>query len=663
MIRRSVHSLAVLVGAVVVAASAPFANPLDAHRADGSPPPQEEGLTCERMPELMRAYLKQHVRFHYLSAEIKSRTASNYVERIDPSRSLLLRSDVDAVESQVQDVFRDLRDANCDRLLAIHRDMLARYRSMEDYVRSVVMRPDYAIDGTARIAIDPAKRGFPATAEDQQHLYRRLIDFQMANYVSAGTPLEEAKGHLVHRYELISRRVDEEKPSDLYADFLHSFATALDPHSWYLSPDYFEDFQIGMGLSLEGIGVALGSRDGYAVVEKVIPGGATDRAKALKPKDKIIAVAQDQGDFVDVIDMALRDVVRLIRGRRGTKVHLRVLRQEDATRQFTVTIVRDKIDLEESAASLHWQTREREGRKLKLAVIDLPAFYGDQAGERQSSEDVRHLLDQVNKEHADGLLIDLSRNGGGLLDSGIEIAGFFIRRGGVVAVKDTYANTKVLDDPDPGIVYSGPLVLLTSRMSASASEIVAGALKDYHRAIVVGDGQTFGKGTVQSVVRLPPDLGALKVTTALFFRPGGDSTQLDGVRSDIVLPSPFEVTDLGEKESPNALGNERIDPFRDPAANKASDGYREVDPAMIARLAKLSAARVEHDPEFAKLADQLAKARAHDGVVTVSEILDGHKDTEDADPEASDDAAQAEASPQLREAVDILADYVELSPS
>jgi carboxyl-terminal processing protease len=424
-----------------------------------------------------------------------------------------------------------------------------------------------------------------------------------------------------------------------------------------------------MGLSLEGIGVALGSRDGYAVVEKVIPGGATDRAKALLPKDKIIAVAQEQGQFVDVIDMALRDVVRLIRGKRGTKVHLRVLRQDATTSQFTVTIVRDKIDLEESAASLRWETREREGKALKLAVIDLPAFYGDQSRDRHSSSDVRRLLAQAKQEGADGVLIDLSRNGGGLLDSGIEIAGFFLRKGGVVAVKDTYAQTKVLSDPDPALVYSGPLVVLTSRMSASASEIVAGALKDYGRAVVVGDGQTFGKGTVQSVVKLPPGLGALKVTTALFFRPGGASTQLDGVASDVVVPSPFEVTGFSEAESGNALGNETIDAFRSDDANgRDGNGWRAVEPSRLAELARRSAERVKGDAEFAELAKRIEQARAQDGTISVGEILEGRRngDGSERDPETGEleppaDEEKAAVAPQLREAIEILADHVALS--
>lgn len=658
----------------------------------GTAAPSDAELTCERVPELMRAYLKQHIRVHTLGAEIRERTADTYIERLDPSKTLLLADDVDRLHGEVQQLFRDLQRKDCTRLDTLHAEMLGRYRGMQEYVRSVVKDDGYAIDAEASVVIDPDKRGFPKTSDDRRALYRRLIHFQMANYVAAGTALPEARDRLVHRYELMTRRMEEQDADDRYALFLDAFANSLDPHSNYLSADWYEDFQIGMELSLEGIGVALASRDGYSVVEKVIPGGATDRADALRPKDKIIAVAQENGEFVDVIDMALRDVVRLIRGERNTKVHLRVLRQEETTRQFTVTIVRDTINLEEQAASLRWETRERDGKTLKLAVIDLPSFYGHQdRSRRQSSDDVRMLLEQVKKEGADGVLLDLSRNGGGLLENAIEVAGLFIRKGAIVAVKDTYAQTRVLADPDPGLAYTGPLVVLTSRVSASASEIVAGAMKDYGRAVVVGDGQTFGKGSVQSVVHLPPGLGGIKVTTAIFFRPGGASTQRDGVASDVVLPPLFEFVDFGEAHQPHALATEHVDAFVSDGANHRSPerGWRAVDGSLLAELGRRSAERIRTDEDFAELEERLAKARERNGLVHVSDILDESRNGSDpgaphadaggpegpadgpANPGPGDGGDTKSASnddeerrgPHVREAVDILADYVALSPA
>jgi carboxyl-terminal processing protease len=394
------------------------------------------------------------------------------------------------------------------------------------------------------------------------------MHFQISNYLASDTELSEARRRVADRYTRARKRWAEQDPEDLYAVYLDSFARALDPHSGYLSADDLEDFQIGMQLSLEGIGVALSERDGYAVVEQVIPGGAADRLDVLRPKDKIIAVADEGGDPVDVIDMALREVVRLIRGKKGSRVRLSVLRQEDKTERFEVAIVRDKIDLEEQAAKLRYETVPVGDRNLKLAVLDLPSFYGDRdPSKRQCSRDVADILRQIQKEEADGLLLDLSRNGGGLLDDAVRISGFFIREGGVVAIKDAASRTRVLPDPDDGTLYSGPMVVLTSRVSASASEILAGALKDYRRAVIVGDDHTFGKGTVQSVIPLRPGLGAMRVTTALFFRPGGNSTQNSGVEADIVLPSLFDAESFGEKSQPYSLPSQRIDPFRSALAN------------------------------------------------------------------------------------------------
>jgi len=329
-------------------------------------------------------------------------------------------------------------------------------------------------------------------------------------------------------------------------------------------------------------------------VESIIPGGAADKVGTLQPKDKIIAVAQEDGDWVDVIDMSLRDVVSLIRGKRDSKVHLRVLRQSETTQTLNVTIVRDKIDLEERSAKLRIEDVGEGDQKLKLAVIELPSFYGDRnPAKRQSSRDVRNLIAAAKKAGADGLLLDLSRNGGGLLETAVEITGYFIRDGGVVAVKGTDSGVQVLPDDDASILYDGPMAVLTSRVSASASEIVAGALKDYERALILGDDHTFGKGTVQSMVPLPPGLGALKVTTALFFRPGGASTQHDGVPSDVVIPSLIGSSDdFGEKSQEYSLPGQSIEPFLGlPAPDGDQDGESED------REARRSV-KPETDPDF-----------------------------------------------------------------
>ena len=638
---------------------------------------KNEPLTCGRIPELTRTYLQKHISFHYVNDELRSRLIDTYVKRLDPSKSIYLSDEVKELERKLRGVIQDVREGDCSALTEIHADQIKRYQEMEKYVGKVLADPEYALDTDAVLIIDPDKRAWPKTPEARDELITKLVHFQMSNYLGSDMELAEAKEKLVHRYELNTKRAQERTPEDLYSSYLDAFASALDPHSNYLSRDVLEDFQISMELSLDGIGVALSSRDGYSVVEKVIPGGAADALDVLEPKDKIIAVGQDGGEAVDIIDMDLRDVVRLIRGKRGTKVDLTILRQGDSTERFKVTIVRDKINLEEQAAKLRFEQMEIDGKERKLAVIELPSFYGGRKpGERQSSRDIANLLEKARKEKADGLLLDLSRNGGGLLENSVDIAGFFVESGGIVAVKDTFSNVQVLRDRDKDIAWNGPMVVLTSRVSASASEIVAGALKDYRRAVVVGDDHTFGKGTVQSMVQLPEGLGALKVTTALFFRPGGKSTQHGGVESDVVVPSIFGTADFGEMHQTYSLPSQTIPPFVDekdrPSVDKSDPDvpWRAVTDDVVAELARRSQSRVTESEEFSEVRERIAKAEERNGVVHLEELMkekeeENAKSDEDGsegetDSHASTDDDDEKPSVQQLEALRILADLVAL---
>ncbi len=637
-----------------------------------------EPLTCERIPELTRTYLHKHISFHYVNDELRQRLIDTYMKRLDPSKSLYRIDEVTALEQKLRGVTQDVREGSCTSLTEVHQDQIKRYEQLQEFVKKLLMDPAYKMDEDAVLIIDPDKRAWPKTDAARDEIVTKLVHFQMSNYLGSDMALEEAKEKLIHRYELNTKRAKERTTEDIYSSYLDAFASALDPHSNYLSKDVLEDFQISMNLSLDGIGVALSSNDGYSVVEKVIPGGAADQLGLLEPNDKIIAVAQDGGEPVDIIDMDLRDVVRMIRGKRGTQVHLTILRQGETAERFRVSIMRDEINLEEQAAKLRFEEMEIGGKKQKLAILDLPSFYGGRdPGERQSSRDVEELLQMAREQGAVGLLLDLSRNGGGLLENSVDIAGFFLKSGGVVAVKDTFAKVQVLRDSDEGIAWDGPMVVLTSRVSASASEIVAGALKDYGRAVVVGDDHTFGKGTVQSMVPLPDGLGALKVTTALFFRPGGMSTQHSGVESDILVPSMFATNDFGEMHQTYSLPRQAIDPFieaEDRPSVDASDGgksWRAVDPAIVAELGRRSQTRISENEEFTKVREGIAKAEERNGVVHLVELMKEQKeleaekapgsdealDTEDATASSDDD----EPSAQQLEALQILADLVRLT--
>ena len=647
------------------------------------------GLTCGDIPDLITIYFQKHIRFHQLSEELRHRTIENYLRRIDPQQVLFLEADVERVSKSLDNIFRATEKGDCSRLSELQQEVVWRHREVEGFVRGFVGSREYQMDPTVELRLDPSERGYPETKQERDALLRVLSHFGMSNYLGTGTELEEAKRRLIHRYELLTRRSIEKRREDIYAEFLDAFARSLDPHSGFLSADDVEDFQIQMQLSLEGIGVALTERDGYAVVEQIISGGAADRLKVLEPKDKIIAVAEEGEPPVDVIDMALRDVVRLIRGRKGTRVDLTILRQGEKTERFQVAIQRDTIDLMEQAAKLSFETVVADDREIKIALLDLPSFYGDRdPSKRKGSRDVARLLKQARDSKADGLILDLSRNGGGLLEDAVAISGFFISEGGIVAVKESdQKESRVMEDPDDGILFSGPMVILVSRWSASASEILAGALKDYGRALIVGDDHTFGKGTVQSVFPLRPDQGALKITTALFFRPGGASTQKSGVAADVMLPSLSNTDAFGEGHKRHSLSAQPIPPFRGDEAN--GDGgesqWEPVTGQTVAVLAGRSKRRVLESEYFQEVESELAERDSDDGVVRLAEIIrerekangqggNGAEQTTGSGEAGSSDADTAgvavpknpeketEPSPPIREALEILTDMITLSP-
>jgi carboxyl-terminal processing protease len=635
--------------------------------AAGAAPAHAE-LTCGDLRDLSTLLLQKHIRVHMMTPEVRARAVQTYLERLDPQRLLYLDAEQQRLSERLEEAFLQVRSGECAKLRAIHEDAVARTREQEAYVRKFVGADGYQVDTRAEIVLDPEKRGWPVTAAQRDAWLKALLHFQASNFLSSGEPLDEAKKRIVHRYELRTARMAELDRDDLYAGFLDSLANSLDPHSSYLTQDALDDFQIQMQLSLEGIGVALSERDGYSVVEQVIPGGAADRVGGLQPQDRIVAVAEEGETPVDIIDMPLREVVNRIRGKKGTKVNLTVVREGEKTERFHVAIVRDKIDLEEQAAKLRLETVEQQGKRLKLAVIELPSFYGDGDGDpnkRQGSRDVQRLLEEAKREKAQGLLLDLSRNGGGLLDDALRNTGFFVRRGGIVAVQSSEDRTRVLEDPDGELVWPGPLVLLTSRVSASASEILAGAMKDYRRAVVVGDAHTFGKGTVQSLIPLRPGLGALKITTGLFFRPGGASTQHEGVAADVVLPSVLTEDLVGERTQPHSLRVEGIESFVSASANGDGNGsrFRPVSNPVVSELARRSQARVSGSQMFREIEEQVAKRKADDGVVRLSELLaeQEQEKAKNGGEKKPTEAAQADdeaPTPHLEEALQVLADLV-----
>jgi carboxyl-terminal processing protease len=402
----------------------------------------------------------------------------------------------------------------------------------------------------------------------------------------------------------------------------------------------------------------------------------------LKPKDRIISVTQEGEKPVNIIDMDLRDVVKMIRGKKGTQVTLTILRQAERTNRFNVTITRDKVDIKEQEAKITYETRTVNGRQYRFGVIDLSSFYGDEKEKKSCYEDVRNLLAEARRRHVDGIVLDLSRNGGGLLGEAVRIAGLFLGKGGIVATKDNREQVTILANgsatsrtkgdkrkvttfpaEDPRTVYTGPLVVLTSRLSASASEIVAGALKDYHRAVIVGADHTFGKGSVQALTPLPWDLGGMKVTTALYFLPGGKSTQKIGVEADVLLPIFFILEDVGETALDYPLPAQAITPFLDVPGNVVPL-WKPVKRPMIAELAARSHARVAKNTKFAEIIKNNQEAAGKKGVIRLADL---RKEMEKEDsgkkkgtPTELKQKARDQYLPFVNESVNVLLDMLML---
>jgi carboxyl-terminal processing protease len=573
-----------------------------------------------------------------------------------------------------------MKTGNCDALSDLSKVAEKRAEESEEFVKKFVDK-NYKLDESVELIVDPAKRTYAKTVEEKNKLLTKMIHFQISNYLLSKMKLDDAKKQLVHRYELITKRIKDKKMDNLLESFLEGFATALDPHSSYMTQNEMEDFQIQMQLSLEGIGAALSSQDGFTVIEELIPGGGAEKSKKLLPKDKIMAVKQEGQQPVAVMDKELREVVAMIRGKKGTKVTLTILRQAEKTESFDITIVRDKIDIKEQAAKITYEKRKQGDKELTIGILDLPSFYGGGGkGGRSSYSDMKKLLEEAVKKKVDGLVLNLSRNGGGLLDEAVKISGLFINKGAVVATKDTNGEVNVLEDEDTGVVYQGPLVVLVSRLSASASEILAGALKDYKRALIVGGDHTFGKGSVQVVSGLPFDLGGMKVTTGMFFVPGGASTQHQGVSSDIILPSYFSNEEIGEKNLDYSLAPQKIPAFLSKEANStnAKWAWKSVESDKVKVLADKSKKRVEKSTKWAELIKSIEESNKNKGIVKLADLRkqadkekkeekkkgakgkDDKGSSEVAEDEGSSKKAQAKLEALVEESINIAADLTEI---
>jgi carboxyl-terminal processing protease len=638
-----------------------------------------EDLTCSHLPRLMEAFHAKHYAMKSTTPEIRTHAVDQMIKRLDASKTLLYESDLEKLKPLLTDLFESAEKGNCASLKPVYDLLVARALENEAIVKKI-LGPDFRPDKMVKLNINIDKRPYPKTMAEKQELLKKIVQFQIENSLTTGIDLATAKKRQIHRYELQTKRVVEQNPMQLITTAVEAFAGALDPHTSYLSPKELEDLQIHMKLSLEGIGAVLRSDTGFTVIEELIPGGGAEKTGLLKPKDKIIAVAQEGEKPVDVIDMDFREVVGMIRGKKGTRVTLTILRQVQSQERFDVTIMRDKIDVKEQEAKITYEIRQVNGKSYRFGVIDLPSFYGGEKGGKSSYEDVKRFLAEARRQQVDGIVLNLSRNGGGLLEEAVRLAGLFIGTGGIVAVKDSRGRVTILTNgsaesgkeydkyniitapaEDPRALYMGPLVVLTSRLSASASEIVAGALQDYRRAVIVGSDHTYGKGSVQAVVMLPLELGAMKVTTGLYFLPGGKSTQKTGVIADVKLPGWFILEDIGEAALDYPLPAQAIAPFLGVRELDAPH-WKTVDEPLIAKLTSKSQDRVAKNAKFAKIIKDNKEAADKKGIIQLDDFRKTMK-REGGDPEEKTlpeqrQKAKEQYTPFVNESVNILLDMV-----
>lgn len=473
------------------------------------------------------------------------------------------------------------------------------------------LKTDFDLTTDATYRTDRTKSDWPSTAANADDLWRTRLKFELIDQILNKKTVDEAKKTVRKRYEQMLKSLGETEGRDLAEIYLGCIARLYDPHSTYFSPETFEEFGIQMKLQLVGIGAMLSMEDDNCIVKELVPGGPADLGRQLKPNDRIISVGQTGAEPVEVIGMKLRKVVEMIRGEKGSQVHL-LVQPADATDpsvRRTIIITRDVVKLNSQRAhAAIFQVPGADNLPRPLGVITLPTFYGPAAegdtdsdgGKTGATQDIARLISQLKEAGIDGLVLDLRRNGGGYLNEAIDLTGLFVKSGPVVQVKDYTGSIQVDGDKSSAIAYSGPLAVLVDRFSASASEIVAGALQNYGRAIIIGDTSTHGKGTVQTVMEMrnlsrllansPAKTGAAKITIQKFYLPGGASTQLKGVVPDIVLPSIDDYLPIGEASLPHAL-------IWDQIPTSFFDGS-PLEPKVLSPLRRASADRQTKLEEF-----------------------------------------------------------------
>jgi len=636
--------------------------------------------------------------FHYRKVAVDDAFAvkvfEKYIEALDPNRSFFLQRDVERFERNVRRLDDDLARGKLDWAFDIFRLYRERVDERIEYAIALLEK-DFDFDRAEDYLFDRSKAERAKTRAELDEIWRKRVKndwlaLRLSNKEDAKIPQL-----LRERYEGLARRVRQFDSNDVFQTFVNAYTQSLEPHTSYMSPSISENFDISMRLSLEGIGAVLRADSEYTVIQRTIPGGPAQQSGQVRPGDRIVGVAQGlDGEVEDVIGWRLQDVVDKIRGPKGSVVRLQVLPKsagpDGKTRE--VSLVRNEIELEDQAAKAYVIDNLDSAPGMRIGVVEIPAFYRDFRAEsrgyddfRSTTRDVRKLVSDLQAQGVDGIVVDLRGNGGGSLTEATALTGLFIDQGPVVQVKDSFGKVEIETDPEPGVIYAGPIAVLVDRDSASASEIFAGAMQDYGRAIIIGE-PTFGKGTVQTLIDLnryvsgqDGDLGRLRLTMAEFFRVSGGSTQLRGVVPDIGFPMAEDMEKHGERALDNPLPWARIEPAEYLPASLASKlrtlrqksdqrirrdaGFemlyarervlKDVDDQTVVSLRERDR-RLESKQRERMLNEQRDAFLRSQGIEPVDE------DAEDPDEEALEKQQDAIARIQVTEAARILADAIRL---
>ena len=555
-------------------------------------------------------------RYHYKEFDINDSLSiiifDRYLDALDNGKNYFILSDIEEFNTQKLQLDDKLFKGDIQFYYDVFNIYLKRLNERMTYVDELLNTEfDYSIN--ENYEYDRDKSDWAKDQSELNELWRKRLKNDALTYKLNGKDWEFIQKTLKKRYKNFSQFLNQSNSEDVFQIAMNSFTQAIDPHTNYLSPVTSDNFKIDMSLSLEGIGARLQTEDDYTKVAEIIPGGPADKSGLLKADDKIIGVAQgEDGEFEDIIGWRITDAVKLIRGAKGTLVRLQILKagSDLNAKPIEISLIREKVKLEDQAAKGSVLEIMNDEKPFRIGVIDIPKFYNDFEGQRNgdgnyksTTKDVKNILDSLKSENVDGVIIDLREDGGGSLQEAIELTGLFIKDGPVVQVKNSEGNIDIAKDPDPSIVYDGPLAVLVNRFSASASEIFSGAIQDYGRGLIIGE-QTYGKGTVQNLIDLNRlssqknlNLGQVKLTIAKYYRVNGGSTQNLGVVPDISYPTMIDPKDFGESSEPSALPWDEI---------KSADFNRYADlTKLLPEINKKHLQRISSNKDFQNLIEDI----------------------------------------------------------